>query len=143
VSARVRSSLLRLALISAELLVNYLMTFFLSPVGSLPRVFIIYFAAVSLVLTGAWRACRLFLIGWTGFRRRVLIVGAGPAAQVIWQALKEEAMADYEVIGCVSSVRDLAAAATAPLPDALPVLGQRPELPSIVQRQGIMRRRSV
>jgi lipopolysaccharide/colanic/teichoic acid biosynthesis glycosyltransferase len=160
VSARVRSSLLRLALITAELLVIYLIIFFLSPRGSLPRRFILYYAALSLVLTGVWRAFRLFLIGWTEFRRRVLIVGAGPAAQVIWQALKEEAMADYEVVGCVASVHDLADAApaavpaaaatgaTAPLaslpapdapdaPDALPVLGRGPDLPALVYQRGI------
>lgn len=150
VSARVRSSLLRLALITAELLVIYLIIFFLSPRGSLPRRFILYYAAFSLVLTGAWRAFRLFLIGWTEFRRRVLIVGAGPAAQVIWQALKEEAMADYEVVGCVASVHDPAGAvpvpapgATAPhaplpdAPDALPVLGQGPDLPALVYQRGV------
>src|SRR5215472_16435597 len=69
VAARVRTSLLRLGLITAELLVVYLAVFFFAPRGELPRRFILYYAVISLALTGLWRALRLFLIGWTEFRR--------------------------------------------------------------------------
>ncbi len=132
VSARVRTSLLRLALITTQLLVIYLVIFFLSPRGSLPRRFIVYYAVISLVLTGSWRALRLFLIGWTEFRRRVLIVGGGQAAEVISQAIKQEAMADYEVVGCVTSAHDLAAVA-----DSLHVLGAGADLPALVRQHGV------
>src|SRR5258706_6409183 len=132
VSARVRTSLLRLALITTQLLVIYLVIFFLSPRGSLPRRFIIYYAVISLVLTGSWRALRLFLIGWTEFRRRVLIVGAGRAAEVIWQAIKQEAGADYEVVRRVATAADLAAVA-----DSMHILGAGADLPALVRQHGV------
>lgn len=135
VSARLRSSFLRLVVIISELLIIYLATFFLSPRGSLPRRFILYYAVISLVLTGLWRGCRLFLIGWTGFRRRVLIVGAGQAGEVICHTLKAEAYADYEVLGYVTSAFDQETDAS---PDrAVPVLGTGAALPSLVIRYGI------
>ncbi|MGO8951254.1 MAG: sugar transferase [Ktedonobacterales bacterium] len=106
IAARLRSSLLRLVQIIMQLMLLYLATFFLSPPGSLPRRFIVYYAVISLVLIGLWRVCRIFLIGWTGFRVRAVIVGGGQPAELIWQALKQEAQADYEVVGWVSSQQD-------------------------------------
>jgi exopolysaccharide biosynthesis polyprenyl glycosylphosphotransferase len=133
VAARVRTSLLRLGLITAELLVVYLAVFFFAPRGELPRRFIVYYAVISLALTGLWRALRLFLIGWTEFRRRVLIVGGGRAAQVIWQAIKEEATGDYAVLGCVASGYDLSAVSE----PSIPVLGSGADLPDLVHQYGI------
>lgn len=135
VAARLQSSLMRLALITAQLLLVYLAVFFLSPRGSLPRRFIVYYAVTSLFLTGLWRACRLFLIGWTGFRRRAVIVGSGRAADMIRTAMEEEALGDYEVIGCVSSVHDLAE--LNPAEDHLPILGTGDDLPTLVHKLGI------
>jgi exopolysaccharide biosynthesis polyprenyl glycosylphosphotransferase len=111
IAARVGASLRRLSLIVAEVLVVYLATFFFSQPGSLPRRFIVYYAALSLVLVGLWRAARIFLIGWTGFRRRALVVGAGHEADLIWQTLKDEAAGDYELLGLVASADELATVA--------------------------------
>lgn len=133
VSARLRSSFLRLIIIMAELLVIYLATFFLSPIGSLPRRFILYYAVVSMVLTGLWRGCRLFLIGWTGFRRRVLVVGSGRAGNLICQALKAEAYADYNVVGYVAGAADEDNAES----HLVPRVGTGAELPDLIQRYGI------
>lgn len=135
VAARLQSSLTRLALITAQLLLVYLGVFFLSPRGSLPRRFIVYYAITSLVLTGLWRGCRLFLIGWTGFRRRAVIVGGGRAADMIRTAMEEEALGDYDVVGYVSSVHDLAELNLADNP--LPVLGTGEELPTLVHKLGV------
>ncbi len=106
-AGRVGASLRRLALIVVEVLVVYLATFFFSQPGSLPRRFIVYYAALSLVLVGLWRGARIFLIGWTGFRRRALVVGAGHEADLIWQTLKDEAAGDYELLGLVASEGEL------------------------------------
>ncbi|MGH2502678.1 MAG: sugar transferase [Ktedonobacterales bacterium] len=111
IAARVGASLRRLSLIVVEVLVVYLATFFFSQPGSLPRRFIVYYAALSLVLVGLWRAARIFLIGWTGFRRRALVVGAGHEADLIWQTLKDEAAGDYELLGLVASADELATVA--------------------------------
>jgi exopolysaccharide biosynthesis polyprenyl glycosylphosphotransferase len=103
VAAKFSRSAGRLFRIVLEVLAIYLLTFFLSEPGTLPRRFIVYYAVGSVALIGAWRAARIFLIGWTQFRRRAVILGGGPAAHLIWSALKEEASGDYETLGCVLS----------------------------------------
>src|SRR5262249_53727288 len=103
VAAKFSRSAGRLFRIVLEVLAIYLLTFFLSEPGTLPRRFIVYYAVGSVALIGAWRAGRIFLIGWTQFRRRAVILGGGPAAPLIWSALKEEASGDYEALGCVLS----------------------------------------
>lgn len=132
VAARVGASLRRLALIVSEVLVVYLATFFLSVPGSLPRRFIVYYAALSLVLVGLWRAARIFLIGWTGFRRRALIVGAGHEAEVIWQTLKDEAAGDYELLGLVASDAELSS-----VENAQRYLGTGADLRALVMEYGV------
>ncbi len=106
VAARLRSSLTHLLAITLQLLILYLGAYFLAPRTLLPRDFFLFFAGASLVLTGFWRSCRLFLIGWTDFRRRTLIIGAGRPAELITHAIKEEAHGDYEVVGWVTSDHD-------------------------------------
>jgi FlaA1/EpsC-like NDP-sugar epimerase len=106
VAAQVGLSLRRLALIECEVLAIYTAKFFLSTPGTLPRRFMVYYAIISLVLIGLWRAARIFLIGWTGFQRRALVVGNGHEAEVIWQALKHEAAGDYQLVGVCASERD-------------------------------------
>ncbi len=132
VAAKVSISLLRLLLITAQVLLVYLAIFFLSPPGTLPRRFIVYYAAADLVLAGLWRAARVFLIGWTGFRRRAVVVGVGQPAQLITRILKGEAAADYQVIGSVTSRFDA--------PDdvhAAPILGTAEQLPTLVAAHGV------
>ncbi len=136
VAARVGASLRRLALIVLEVLVVYLATFFLSAPGSLPRRFIVYYAALSLVLVGVWRAARIFLIGWTGFRRRALIVGTGPEAEMIWRTLKEEAAGDYEVLGLVASAEELPTLADT-VADPARYLGSGAQLRQLVAEYGV------
>ena len=132
VAAHVGASLRRLTLIVVEVMVVYLATFFLSTPGSLPRLFILYYAVLSLALIGLWRAARIFLIGWTGFRRRALIVGAGREAEVMWQALKEEAAGDYEVLGIVASECELPVGANSQW-----YVGSGSDLPRLVAEFGI------
>ena len=132
VAARASSSLLRLAWVTIQLLVLYVATFFAAPRGLLPRRFILYYAVCTLVFAGLWRGCRIFLIGWTGFRRRAIVVGSGQPAELIRQALVEEAAADYEVVGTVISAHD--AARPTSLPD---VIGTGQDLPDLVRRHGV------
>lgn len=132
VAARVGASLRRLTLIVGEVLAVYLATFFLSTPGTLPRRFIAYYAVISLVLIGLWRATRIFLIGWTGFRRRALVVGVGHEAELIWNTLKDEAAGDYEVLGLCASERDQMRTG-----GALPYLGVAVDLPNLVATFGV------
>jgi exopolysaccharide biosynthesis polyprenyl glycosylphosphotransferase len=132
VSARIRSSLRRLFWIVLQLLVIYVTIFFLSPRDRLPRLFIVYYAAVSLLLIGSWRACRLFLVGWTGFRRRALVVGIGKTAELIWKTLEQEAPGDYELVGCVMSCDDFV-----PTFPGARVVGTAAELPQLISSLGV------
>lgn len=135
VASHVWRSLLRLVQISVQLLFTYMLIFFLSPPGSLPRLFIAYYAVISLLLIGLWRAGRLAVIGWSGQRRRVVIVGAGGAGRMIVDALREEALADYEVVGYVTSNMD--AILHSNQLDNVPYLGNAKELPQIIRQRGI------
>ncbi len=132
IAAGIGASLRRRALIVVEVVVVYFGVFFLSTPGTLPRRFIVYYAALSLVLVGLWRAARIFLIGWTGFRRRALIVGAGHEAEVIWRTLKDEAAGDYELLGLVASASELA---TVEQPGRY--LGDGAQLPQLVAEYGV------
>lgn len=97
----------RLIEITLQLLVIYLLIFFLSPRDALPRLFIIYYAVASYLLIALWRLARPFLTGWVPSRRRVLIVGVGWAAQAIIDAIRQHAPNDYEVVGIVDEAAPL------------------------------------
>jgi exopolysaccharide biosynthesis polyprenyl glycosylphosphotransferase len=101
-TARWLRSQLRLGQITLQLLVVYLLIFFFSPRDALPRLFILYYAAISYVLIAIWRLTRPFLIGWVPLRRRVLIAGSDWAAQAMIDAIATSAPDDYEVVGLVS-----------------------------------------
>jgi exopolysaccharide biosynthesis polyprenyl glycosylphosphotransferase len=105
-TARWARSQLRLGQITLQLLVVYLLIFFFSPRDALPRLFILYYAAMSYVLIAIWRLTRPFLIGWVPLRRRVLIAGSGWAAQAMIDAITTSVPDDYEVVGLVSSSGD-------------------------------------
>jgi len=136
ISAQLWSSATRLVRVTLSMLVLYLAAFFFAPRELLPRTFVLYYAVLSLLLVGLWRLCRVFLIGWTGFRRRAIIVGTGRAAELIWEAIKEEAAGDYELLGCVTSEED-GREDTAP-PDArMAHRGTASALPRLVRELGI------
>lgn len=132
ITARFLSSLARLTWITLQLVLVYGLIFLAAPSGLLPRRFIAYYAVLSLMLIALWRAGRLFLTNWSGFRRRALIVGTGWASEVIWTAIKQEAQHDYEVVGWVTSASDPASPFERP-----DLLGTGTELPRIVQQYGI------
>src|SRR5262249_56927214 len=59
-----------------------------------------------------------FLVGWTNFRRRALVVGGGHSSTMIRAAIAEEASQDYEVVGLVMSEHELGELAEDSLPMA-------------------------
>jgi len=90
ITAKLGGMFSRLLRIMGELLIIYLALFFVSSRDALPRLFILYHAALSSVLIGVWRGCQP-LLGWSAFRRRALIVGTGWAAETILDTLAQEA----------------------------------------------------
>jgi exopolysaccharide biosynthesis polyprenyl glycosylphosphotransferase len=102
-TARWVRSQLRLGQITLQLLVIYVLIFFFSPRETLPRLFILYYAAISYALIALWRLSRPFLIGWAPLRRRVLIAGSDWSARAMMEAIEATAPADYQVIGLIDS----------------------------------------
>jgi len=134
VTARIRFSLTRLVFIQAQLIFVYLIIFFLvSRDTPLPRLFIFYYAVVSFGLIGLWRLWRPFLIGWTGSRRRALILGTGPSADVIVKTIRAEAPGDYHIVGCVTSSDN----PNPTCPDDLPLVGSGGDLATLVRTKNI------
>ncbi len=132
ITAHFASSVTRLAWVTLQLLLAYGIIYMFAPRNLLPRVFILYYAILSLALIVAWRTGRLFLTNWSGFRRRALIVGTGSASQVIWEAIKQEVQHDYEIVGYIASIHD----AASPV-DWADLLGTGKELTSVVHQYGI------
>ena len=131
ISARLDLSMMRLVQVELQVLVVYLVIFFLSPRAALPRLFILYYALLSFTFILAWRLWRPFLIGWTATPRRALIVGTGHAAQTVNAVLREEAPDDYRVVGLVRDVGG-------PRGDlSLPVLGNGANLLATAQAHGV------
>lgn len=99
VASRIDASLTRLVQVTLQLLVVYLLIFFISPRGALPRLFILYYGVLSFTFTAIWRMARP---GWAVARRRALIVGSGPGVTALLDALRQEAPQDYEVAGVIA-----------------------------------------
>ncbi|MCC7209240.1 MAG: sugar transferase [Anaerolineae bacterium] len=129
VTARRGQSMIRLLFIEMQLVVVYLIIFFLAGRDELPRLFILYYAILSFVLIALWRLTRPYLIGWTASRRRALVVGDGPTADSIQQAIAEEAADDYLVVGVIGSSEDHGAPRSQ--------LGTGRDLPRLVKSKNI------
>ncbi len=131
-ASQIRTSLPRLIQITLQLLIVYLLIFFVSSRDALPRLFILYYAVISFVLMAVWRSWRLFLIGWSRFRRRALVIGTGWAAESILQIIESEAQDAYEITGLISDEYE-----TGSLFVNTPVLGNGEDLPALVEKHGI------
>lgn len=121
-----------LLLITAQTWVVYILVFFVSPPGTLPRLFIVYYGIASLILIGAWRLSRPFLLGWTSEPRRALIIGTDWGAQAIIEAMRSYADGEYEIRGIVG-----AADKVGTLFKGVPVLGTGADLMNFVRRDRI------
>ena len=122
-----------LAQLAGFLLVSYVAIYFLSTPASLPRLFVLYFVAISLAMTGIWRSIYTIYLGSNPFHRRAVIVGSARDALNIAEVIRKYGNPNYQVVGWVDSnvpthVESL---------DNLPVLGMTAELPQVVQSQAI------
>lgn len=126
------ASLQKLILITIQMLVVYLMVFFLSSPGSLPRLFIGYYGVASFVLSFLWRMLNPALIGWASNSRQVLIVGNDPATSQIIRVLREEAHMSYSVIGIIGTPEEVGT-----LVENVPVIGTGGDLLNFVLRDGV------
>ena len=122
----------RLVAITLQLVVVYLIIFFLSPREDLPRLFILYYGATSFLLIMVWRLARPQLMGWASERRRALIVGSNWGGELIAQAIREHAPGQYELVGAIDGPEEAGVGV-----DGLPVLGTGQEMLAIARQYGV------
>ena len=90
--------LLRLVRVTLQILLLYMFVFFLAERNELPRLFMLYFGLVSTLMIGLWRLFWPTLSGWASEPRRVLVVGEGQGAQLICEAIEQQAADAYTVV---------------------------------------------
>jgi len=79
--------------IALVMIAYIIICFFLATPGSTPRALVSYQGVVSFLLIGVWRVLYVLLIQRPGFARKVIVVGAGWAAQTIVAAIQRYASA--------------------------------------------------
>ncbi len=130
--ARRLATLQRLLWITFQMLVVYLLVFFLSAPGSLPRLFILYFGVASLLLIGVWRLFNPALLGWASEPRRVLIVGTDWATEAIVGVIGRYAYDEYDIKGIIGEREDVGLSIC-----DVPVVGSGNDLMNYVHRDRI------
>jgi exopolysaccharide biosynthesis polyprenyl glycosylphosphotransferase len=125
----------RLLSITGQLVVIYLLVFFISPRDALPRLFILYYGIASFALIALWRILSPNLLGWAIEARRVLILGTGSTTTMIIRAIQEQQQQVYQIHGIISQSED--DDATGELIEGVPVLGTADDLAEIIELGGV------
>ncbi len=132
IAANRNHTLQHLLMVTAQLILVYLVVFFVSSRDALPRLFIIYYAIASFLLVGIWRFARPVLLGWVNHPRRTLVVGSDWAAETIITLIQSVASEDYEVRGIID--RNATVGVTVA---NIPVIGSGDDLMNFVMRDSI------
>jgi sugar transferase (PEP-CTERM system associated) len=119
--------------VTVQMLLAYLVVYFVSPRASLPRHVIGFFSLLLPVSLLLWRWAYIAVFSHPGLRRRVLIVGAGWAGRVIAEAIRENLSSQYELMGFVDDDEAKRGQAIA----GVPVLGSTEDLCELTQRLGV------
>jgi len=122
----------RLILITAQLLVVYVLVFFFSNRDALPRLFIIYYGIALFLLIAVWRWFNPALIGWAITPRRVLVIGTDSSAQTIIETLQRDAKESYHIVGVIGTEETVGQAIS-----YVPVIGTANDLMNFVYRDNI------
>lgn len=128
ITSDLATSFLALGTTIGQMLLVYLVIYFLSAPASLPRHIIGFFGVISSALLFTWRWSYSIVFTGPAFQRRVIIVGAGWAGQTIAHLIRENLAAYFTIAGFVDD--DLAKQATEI--DGLPVLGRSEHLSNLV-----------
>jgi exopolysaccharide biosynthesis polyprenyl glycosylphosphotransferase len=132
VAASRSESIQKLIAITLQMLVVYLIVFFLSARDALPRLFILYYGVSAFGLVLIWRMVNPALLGWASTARRVLIVGTDWAAETIIDTLTREAHESYQILGVIGD-----AALVGHYIKGIPVIGTASDLNIYARREGI------
>lgn len=131
-AARRFASIQKLLLITLQLLVVYLIVFFLSDRNALPRLFIFYYGVSSFILLILSRALNPVLLGWASAPRRVLVIGTEQTARIIIQTIQHDSGASYDVRGVIGTEAEVGQAL-----EGVPVLGTGADLANFIARDSI------
>lgn len=132
VAANASRSLQRLLVITAQMIVVYVLVFFVSPRDALPRLFILYYGVASFLFISLWRFARPALLGWASQPRRTLIVGTDWATDVMIEAIREFAADEYDVRGIIGKPEDVGRVIS-----GIPILGTGADVMNFVYRDQI------
>ena len=79
----------------------YLLVYFTSEPGSLPRRGVLYFLGLATGVTLFWRWVYLRIFTAPAFLRRVILVGAGNAGRTLYEAIKELETPPFQTLGFI------------------------------------------
>lgn len=125
-------SLQRLMLITLQMLVVYLLVFFLSQREALPRLFIAYYGVASFLLVALWRVLNPALIGWASTARRLLLVGTDWSAETIIETLRRDAPQSFAIVGIIGKESEVGQVVR-----GVPVIGTSKDLMNFVRRDEV------
>lgn len=134
VAANRTATFQRLLSITGQMLIVYLIVYFLSSPDTLPRLFILYYGVVSFILIGLWRFANPALVGWASQARRMLIVGTGASSEEIIHAIRDQAEESYNIVGLIGTQP---AAGDDSRVAGVPVVGTGADLMHIVHNNNI------
>jgi exopolysaccharide biosynthesis polyprenyl glycosylphosphotransferase len=132
ITSDLATSFLALGITIGEMLLVYLVIYFVSSPASLPRHVIGFFSLISTVLLLVWRWVYSVVFTSPVFQRRVIIVGAGWAGQTIAHLIRENLASYFAIAGYVDD--DPVKQATRI--EGLPVLGRSDDLCRLVAEVG-------
>jgi len=81
--------------------VLYLLVYFTSQPGSLPRRGVLYFLVSAVTLTLTWRYLYVRIFTAPGFLRRVLLVGAGDSGKTLLDAYQALSPPPFSIVGLI------------------------------------------
>lgn len=125
-------TLQKLLAITAQMLVVYLIVFFLSPRDALPRIFILSYGVTSFILIALWRLMSPALFNRTTEARNVLIIGTNGTAQEIILALQQQSRRVYAIRGIIGTPEEVGQTI-----DGVPIIGTGSDLMNFVRRDHI------
>ena len=118
---------------TVEILLVYLVVYFFSPPGSLPRHVMGFFSLICPSLLLIWRWLYVVIFTAPQFRRRTLIVGAGWAGRTIARAIYDNLSADYEIVGFIDDDPHKQGQTL----EGIPVLGNHSKLVAWAEEMGV------
>lgn len=132
-AASLRETVRGVLIAAAGGVVLYLLVYFTSEPGSLPRRGVSYFLVAATLLTLLWRWLYIRVFTAPGFLRRVLIVGAGENGSTMIEVIHSLNPPPYEVVGFIDDDVEKSGHEI----DGVPILGDSARLLEIVDREGV------